>query len=214
MRWLITTALVLSAAPAAGQNIAVSGRAGTLGLGAEVSVGLNRNFGVRGGVFAQPWQPSYTFDDIEYTLELASPSFLALLDVYPLGGGLRVSGGFVRFGGDHEVHGQLTGPIEVGNQTYTPDQIGTLSGVFETRDMSPYAGFGFGRLGGRRGLGFAFDLGVAFHGEPGVQLNADGPIASQQEFMDNLAIEAQNLEEDARPFRFYPVLSVGLAIGF
>jgi hypothetical protein len=47
-----------------------------------------------------------------------------------------------------------------------------------------------------------------------VRLNATGPIASQPEFQANLAIEERNLEDDARPFRFYPVLSFGLAIGF
>ena len=92
--------------------------------------------------------------------------------------------------------------------------VGTLSGVFETRDNSPYAGISFARLGGRSGVGFAFDLGVAFHGVPGVRLSAAGPIASRPEFQANLALEERNLEADARPFRFFPVLSMGVAIGF
>jgi hypothetical protein len=213
-RHIVLTLVLLWAAPAAGQGIAVAGRAGTLGVGGEVSVGLSRHLGVRAGVFAQPWEPSHTFDDISWTLDLASPSWVGLVDLYPMGGGFRLSGGFVRFTADHEVRARLNAPVEIGNQTYSPDLIGTLSGVFETKDTSPYAGIGFGRLGGRSGLGFTFDLGVAFHGEPGVRLNATGPIASQPEFQANLAIEERNLEDDARPFRFYPVLSFGLAIGF
>lgn len=213
-RLLIVVVLLLASVPAEGQRIAVAGRAGTLGVGGELSFALTRQFGVRGGLFLQPWEPSHTFDDIEYTLDLASPAWLAVVDLYPLGGGFRLSGGFVRFGGDHEVRAELSGTVEVGSQTYSPDQIGSLSGVFETRDLSPYAGIGFGRLGGRTGLGFALDLGVAFHGEPGVRLAATGPIASQPEFMANLAAEERNLEDDAGPFRFYPVLSIGFVFGF
>lgn len=213
-RLLLATALLMSAAPAAGQGIAVAGRAGTLGVGGEVSLGLNRFLGVRAGVYAQPWEPSHTFDDISWTLDLASPTWVGLVDVYPMGGGFRLTGGVVRFNRDHEVRARLNGPIEIGSQSYSPDVVGTLTGVFETKDNAPYAGIGFGRLGGRSGFGLTLDLGVAFHGEPGVSLNATGPIASQPEFQSNLAIEEQNLEDDARPFRFYPVLSMGFAIGF
>ena len=35
---------------------------------------------------------------------------------------------------------------------------------------APYLGIGFGRIAGKRGLGVVMDLGVAFHGEPDVQL--------------------------------------------
>ena len=213
-RLFVTTVLLLSAAPTAGQGIAVAGRAGTLGIGGEVSLGLTRHLGVRGGVYAQPWEPSHTFDDVSWTLDLASPTWVGLVDLYPMGGGFRLTGGVVRFNGDHEVRARLNGNIEIGNQSYSPDMVSTLSGAFDTRDNSPYAGIGFGRLGGRSGLGFAFDLGIAFHGEPGVTLNATGPIASHPEFQTNLALEEGNLEEDARPFRLYPVLSMGLAIGF
>lgn len=213
-RMFVMAVLLLVAAPAAGQGVAVAGRAGTLGVGGEVSLGLSRHLGVRGGVYAQPWEPSHTFDDVSWTLDFASPTWVGLVDFHPLGGGFRLTGGIVRFHDDHEVRARLNGPIEIGNQSYSPEMVGTLSGVFETRNNSPYAGLGFGRLGGRSGFGFVFDLGVAFHGEPGVRLNATGPIASQPEFQTNLAIEERNLEDDARPFRFYPVLSLGFAIGF
>ena len=63
-------------------------------------------------------------------------------------------------------------------------------------------------------VGFAVDLGVAFQGEPDVQLSASGPIASLPQFQADLAQEEQNIQEDAKPFRFYPVLSLALVFGF
>lgn len=208
--------MVLAAgAPASAQTgMAVAGRAGTLGIGAEASLGLGPLVGLRAGFAIQPWEPSRTFDDLEFTLDLASPSFQGLIDLYPLGGGFRLSGGIVRFGSEHEVRAEPVAAVDIGGQTYTPEQIGVLSGLFRTKKTAPYAGIGFGRLGGRLGPGFVIDLGVAFQGAPDVQLGASGPIAALPEFQANLRDEERTIEDDAEVFRFYPVLSFGFVFGF
>jgi hypothetical protein len=58
------------------------------------------------------------------------------------------------------------------------------------------------------------DLGVAFSGEPAVTLNASGPLANDPVFRANLAQEEANLQEDASLVKLFPVLSIGLSIGF
>lgn len=205
---------LLVAGPAAAQNgFAVAGRAGTLGLGAEAAIGLGRQIGLRGGFSVQPWEPSRTFDDIEYTLDLASPSYHALLDVYPFGGGFRLSGGLVRFGSQHEVRAEPTEPVEVGGREYTPEQIGVLTGRFGTNETVPYLGIGFGRLAGRRGVGLVIDAGLGFQGEPDVRLSASGPISELPQFRQDLAEEVEEIEDDVGLFRFYPALSIGIVIG-
>jgi hypothetical protein len=205
--------IVVHPGPASGQGIAVLGKVSTLGVGADVSFSVTRMIGLRGGVNFQPIEPSREFDDLDFTLDLASPSWMALVDLSPAGS-FRLTGGLVYFGSNHELRAELTQSVEIGSQTYTPQQVGTLTGLFETKEVAPYAGIGFGRLGGRRGLGFAVDLGVAFQGEPDVQLSASGPIASLPQFQADLAQEEQNIQEDAKPFRFYPVLSLALVFGF
>jgi hypothetical protein len=209
-----TLAAIACGTPVWAQGIAVSGRIGTLGLGVDASIGLTPQLGVRGGMNFMPWQPEAEFEDVDFELELPSPTFLGLLDWYPGGGSFRLSGGAVLFSEDTEVRGRAAEPVEIGDQTYTPEQIGTLSGDFVTRDLAPYLGIGVGKLGGRRGPGLAIDLGVAFHGRPDVQLSASGPIAELPEFQANLREEEENIEDDASWFRVYPVLSIGLVIGF
>jgi hypothetical protein len=162
----------------------------------------------------QPLQPSHRFEDIDFTLDLSSPTFTALADLHPLGGGFRITGGAVYFRSSHTVRGEPLAAVDIGGQSYSPQDIGVLSGVFVTREIAPYAGIGFGRVGGRRGLGFVVDMGVAFQGEPDVELVASGPISALPEFRSNLAREALDIANDARAFRFYPVLSLGLAFGF
>jgi hypothetical protein len=201
------------AGPIVAQGIAVSGRVGTLGLGVDGSLGLTPQFGVRAGINVQPWQPEAEFEDIDFELDLPSPSFVGFVDWYPAGGGFRLTGGAVLFTNDTEVRGRPAEPVEIGDQSYTPEQIGTLSGEFVTEDLAPYLGIGFGRLGGRRGVGFTLDLGLAFQGKPDVQLSAAGPLASQPEFQSNLREEEEAIEGDAEWFRFYPVASIGVVIG-
>jgi hypothetical protein len=125
-----------------------------------------------------------------------------------------LSGGAVLFSEDTEVRGRPSESVEIGDESYTPEQIGTLSGEFVTKDLAPYIGIGFGKLGGRLGPGLAIDLGVAFHGRPDVRLAASGPIAAVPAFQANLREEEENIEDDADWFRVYPVLAIGLVIGF
>ncbi len=211
---VMAIATTVLAGPLAGQGIAVAGRVSTLGIGGEASVGLTQTIALRGGLFLQPIEPKQTFDDIEYTLDLATPSYAAIVDLHPGGGTFRLSAGLVAFGSDNAVRARLTQPVEIGNRIYTPAEVGTLSGEFDTRSLAPYVGLGFGKMGGRQGLGFVLDLGVAFHGKPGVNLSATGPIASQPGFRADLEAEERNLEDDADAFRVYPVLSIGLVFGF
>ena len=199
---------------AAAQGIAVAARAGTLGIGGEASIGLTRQIGLRGGVNVQPWEPKVDLDEVEFTVQLPSPTYHAMVDLYPMGGGFRLSGGFAWFSTNVEVTARPTEPVDIGDQTYSPQDVGELLGEFETKEFAPYVGIGFGRLGGRSGVGFVFDLGVAFHGEPTVSLSATGPFADQPAFQANLAAEEDNINDDARRFRVYPVLAIGLAIGF
>lgn len=195
----------------AAQGISATARFGTLGLGVDGSLGLGPRLAVRAGVGFQPWEPTREIEDIDFELNLPSPAWMAALDLY-VAGPLRVSGGLVAFGSDIEVTGRLTGNVEIGNDTYSPQEVGTLTGVFDTRDVAPWAGVGLGKRG--LGLGFSMDLGVVFAGEPAVSLSADGPLAGQPSFQANLAREEQNIQEDASLVKWYPVLSLGLTFGF
>lgn len=209
-------AILFALAPSAlsAQGFTVSGRIGTLGLGAEGSLALTDMLAVRAGAFYQPWEPSFEYDGIDYTFDLASPSFLGVVDIHPTGGAFRFTGGLVFFGADTEGRASLVGPVEIGNETYTPQDIGTLTGTFATNDMAPYIGLGFGKAPGSTGGAFTFDIGVAFQGEPDVDLSATGPLASDLTFQADLAREENQIQEDAELFRYYPVISIGFVIGF
>jgi hypothetical protein len=212
---LLALVAVLSAVPAsrAAAQIAISPHVGTLGLGADLSVGLLPALGIRAGGNLQPWKPKLDFDDLEYTIDLASPTWFGVLDLY-IAGPLRLSGGAVAFTNDTKIDARVTQSVDIGNTTYTPQQIGTIQGVFEANRVAPYGGIGFGKAPRSTGVGFSMDLGVAFHGEPDVHLSASGPLASDPTFQSNLTREEANVGDDAKSFRVYPVVTVGFVVAF
>ncbi len=205
------SALLLVPAAARGQDIGVGVAAhlGTLGLGADVAVSVHSNIGFRTGANVFPFGISIESSDVDYDLSLPSPQFLLLADLYPVGA-FRLSGGLMISSTDFELEAKLAEPVEIGGTTYTPAQLGSLTGTFGTRTVSPYLGIGFGNPARTR-LGFFFDLGIAFHGTPEVSAVANGPVALLPGFQQDLDAEVQEIQDDVDEWKFYPVLSLGVA---
>ena len=101
---------------------------------------------------------------------------------------------------------------DIGGTTYTPADIGTLSGVVGFDDLVPYLGTGWGNaVEEGQGLTFSFDLGVVFQGSPDVTLSTTSTVAGLD---TDLRTEEQQLEQDLDDFDVYPVVSLGMAWQF
>lgn len=203
--------LIPVGARAQGVGVGVAAHLGTLGLGADVAVSVHPKIGLRGGANIFPFDISITSSDVDYDLSLPSPQFLLLADLYPVGA-FRLSGGLMISSSDFELDAKLAQPVEIGGTTYTPDQVGSLTGTFGTRTVSPYFGIGFGNAARSR-FGFFFDLGVAFHGTPEVSAVANGPVALVPGFQQDLDAEVAAIQDDVDEWKFYPVLSIGVSFG-
>jgi hypothetical protein len=217
MRSLVALALALSLGsltdPASAQGVGFGARVGTLGLGAEAAVGLGDRVVARGGVGLNPWDPDISLSEIDVTLELPT-WYSAGLDVY-LNGALRLGGGVLFKSDDPTLSAVFTQDQEIGGQTFTPQEIGTLVGVIDSRDPVPYALIGFGKHTSP-GVGLFIDLGVGFLGEPDFQLDAVGGSLNSQSgpLRDALDTEEQEFEDDAGSYlKLWPILNIGLRIG-
>lgn len=207
--------ILLAASAAEAGGVALSGRASTLGLGLELTAGLTDRLNVRLGGNTFSYGRTFTEDDDEFDLDLKLRSFTALLDVHPFAGGFRLSGGFVANDNEASLTGQATGTYDVGDSTYSASDVGALTGIVDTKKGAAYAGIGFGNAvrEGRK-FGVVFDMGVVFQGSPNVTLRANGPISGNPGFQADLRQEELNIEDDARQFRYYPVLSFGISYKF
>ncbi len=189
----------------------VSPAVSTLGLGLEAGARLNDNFGLRFGGNWLGFEYDGVEGDLDYDADVTLASLGALVDYHPFSGGFRVSGG-LRFNFNQaDLDGTPTDDIEIGNEVFSPDEVGTLTGDATFDTFAPYLGIGYGATLLEGSLSVGFDLGVMYQGQADVDLDAESGLLSDDAVLqDNLAIEEGEVEDDLEDFVVYPV--VGLAI--
>lgn len=208
--------LALGATPAAGQ-IGLAIRASTLGVGSELSFRPNRNVGLRAGGNYFRFTRSTTIEGVSYDMTPRFQSGSATLDLHPLGNAFHFSGGIMWNQNRGDVTAQLTGPVTIGGTTYQPSEVGSLSGrVDYSTKFAPYAGLGFA---GRGRVSLVFDLGVVFSGHPRATLTGTTSLTGPAKtvFDQNVQQEIQDIQaeiESRSYLKYYPVVSLGLRVGF
>lgn len=211
-RTILFVAMMLWAGSAQAIGLGVTGKAGSLGIGVEVTKSLVPMVNVRGGLNFL----DYSFDQSEggndYDFDLKLKSFSVLIDFHPIPErGLRLSGGII-FNNNHlDMVAVSSATYSIGNRTYTGAEVGQLDGVVDFKSTAPYFGIGWGNATSGR-FGLALDLGIVLQGSPQVSLSATGLAASDPNFVQDLNREVQELENDISGFKYYPVISLGLSL--
>ncbi len=209
--------LLLGISALGSAQVGISVRAGTLGVGGELSIRPSRLIGLRAGGNYFSVTRSATIEGIAYQLQAELKNGTAILDLHPFGGSFHLSGGVVWNSNQGAVQAQLTGPVTIGAQTYQPAEIGALTGLVNYSERyAPYAGLGFG---GRGRVSFLFDLGVVFSGFPQVSLTGAPTLTGQAKavFDQNVLQEVQEIQnqiESRQYLKYTPVVSLGLRVGF
>jgi len=214
---LIALPLGLAASPAMAQDeggLSLGVTGGTLGIGPELGYRASRNFGARASATFLGISRDVESDDVNYNGDLDLQSFGAVIDLYPFGGGFRLSAGARISDNKVKLTATPTGDVEIGDDSYTSAEVGTLTGRVEPKDFAPTLTIGWGG-GLTRGVKFGADIGVMFQGTPKVtELNASGSLANTPEFKESLARERAEIEDDIDGFKFYPVLQFSLGYRF
>lgn len=212
---ICATAALSAATPALAQDsggVSAGITAGTLGIGPEIAYRFSNTLGVRGNVTFFGLGRNVESDGIDYDGDLKLRSGGVMLDLHPFGNGFRVSAGARVNSNKVRLKARPSDDVEVGDETYTPEEIGTLSGTVRANDVAPTLTIGW--AGGKtRGLKFGIEAGVMFHGSPKVRnLRATGLLASDPDFQASLREEEQEVEKDLDQFKIYPI--VQLSIGY
>jgi hypothetical protein len=210
---LFLLASLLASPAAASAQFGVGAHLGTTGFGVDLAVALGGNAQVRGTAGIMPIEPSWTVSDIDVTAELPNSFIMAGIDLFPSGSGFRLGAGVLFKPDDPILTGELSGPTRVGDQTYTPAQVGTLTGTVESREAAPYLMIGFGKHASA-GIGLFVDLGAAFVGESTIDLQSrGGTLSGNPQFQAELAREEAEWQERIDEFEIYPILNLGLRVG-
>lgn len=218
-------ALVIAFPATAFGQIGIGVKAGTLGVGGEVSFGLNSRLAIRGGVGSIPTEPEFTLSEIKYTINPPSTIWNVGVDLFPFGGGFHISAGLLnRKRYELELNG--SGSQEIGGETYNGD-IRLVGFLENEKETAPYVAIGFGRVASN-GIGLFIDLGASPMGTANIEFTqssctvTSGPGAGQpcpssggKTFQQSANEEANQAEEDAGGFlEWHPILQIGLKFGF
>jgi hypothetical protein len=198
-------ALVGLALVAAGsaQAAGIGVRAGTTGVGADVAFGIAPTLAARLGYSAGTVDHDVT-TNITYHGKLKLSNVNALLDWSPLGP-FRITGGFIFNDNKFDVQ---TDPVNGA----------TISGTVKPeKSAAPYLGIGYGNVAGA-GVNFYADLGIMFQGSPQASLTANcGPSTTPAQcsaLQGQVAAQQQQLQDELKNAKYYPVLNIGITIGF
>jgi hypothetical protein len=214
--YLVFAALLYSLLPGfstkghASEGIGVGVKAGTLGLGVEVSTSLLPNTRLRGGFNYLSYSFDSTIASIDYEFEPDFNSVSLLFDWHPFSGSFFLSGGAYLNNHTVGVTGTISPSAVPGAYANLVDMV-SISGEVDFQPLAPYAGLGWRSNSGDSGWGLALDLGILFQGAPNVsnlRINAPIDINGVKEVQDYLAEQEQEIEDELSQFEFYPVASV------
>jgi len=197
-------------------DIALGAKIGTLGIGAEMTIGLLPHLNARVGLNGFTYNYDRKIDEIDYDFDLNLFSGVLLADWHFLGSAFRLSAGLVLNQNELDLKARTDDDyFIIDDVAYSVEDVGDLNGTIDFNDISPYLGIGWGNaVGENKRLCFFIDLGVLFQGSPQAEMSATGPIQSDPEFQRHLKNEEKEIEDETENFKVYPVIAIGIAYKF
>ena len=205
-----------SAEPREASRFAAGGGIGTTGVYIEGQFRVTSFISLRATYEWIDVERDQEIDDVTYGGQLDSGVLGGFVQVHPLESDFFISGGGLFGDRAMGLSAQPAGPVTIGNQTFTPAQIGRLEGDADLGNRAVSLGAGWDSTFSHvHGLGWRFMAGVAA-GEPAdVHLNSiGGSLSNDPNLQAQLRIEEGRIEDKAENLRFYPVVQVGLTWRF
>jgi len=194
-------------------GVGVTGKAGSTGLGADLTVPLVPDLlNLRGGYNFGELRPSTTQGDIKYKGDVNLESVPILLDLHPFSGGFRITGGVYFNKNEMDLSSVVdASTIGLGGSGFGSATVNANVGW--SKDFAPYLGIGWGNAADTDStfpIGFSLDIGAFYQGSPDVILTESTGTVSAAD----IAAEAAQIESDLSDFKFFPVITVGIHISF
>jgi len=195
-------------------------KVGTLGVGADVTIGISKNFNARANL--NYFSYGMTIDEeededgggggtINPKLQLLTTG--ALLDWHPWAQGFRISAGLYMNNNKIDFTADTNDTVDINDREYF---VSDLGGKVDFNAVAPYLGIGYGNAVQANGhWHFAFDIGVMYSGSPQVALwaTASDP-ALQAQLNTDIEAEVKDIEEDLEAYTIHPVISLGVSYLF
>jgi hypothetical protein len=189
-RWILALAL---AAAGSSQAAGIGVRAGTTGLGADFGWGIAPTLGGRIGLSGLNFDTDFDTGGVSYDAKAKLANLNLFLDWSPLGP-FRITGGFIANNNKIDLNGQP------GSGASVPPGSSLTGTVKPDNDFAPYLGVGYGNV---------WTKGVSLNLNCGTASPAQCAAAQSQ-----LEAERQRVQDKADKYKYFPVLNLGVTIGF
>lgn len=213
---LLGAVCAMACSAATAETVALGLNVGTPGVGVQAAAKVNDTIVLRGAVDGIGISRDEDYSDVAYEGKAKLFTGGLFADVHPGGGAFFVSGGAYVGKRKIELRAQPTAAVDIGGQTFTPAQVGRLDGEAKLSKVQPFVGLGFDNtFVGDRGWGFRALAGVSFSKRPDVELTASGgTLSNDANFQARLRAEEADARDDAKDFKYFPVVQVGLTRRF
>jgi hypothetical protein len=199
-------------------------KAGTLGIGVQVGTALASRVNLRGGANFFNYKDSLTESGVLYTGTLQLRSVEAKLDLFAIGG-FRFTPGLLLYNDNNlsATAAVASGrTFTLGGTTYASNPANPITGTaaLTLNRFAPTLGIGFGNLLPRsnRHWSLSTDLGIVFQGSPQFALGLAGSACAANgtncqpvntpSIAANVESERVKLQDDLKPFKYYPEVSI------
>lgn len=195
-------------------DVAMDIKIGSLGLGAELNLGLTDSLGARFGLNSFTYNYNANASSVNYDFKLQLQTVSVLADWYPFQGSFRTSAGLMYNNNKVSLGGLPTGgSYDINGTNYSTADIASLQASLSFNKVAPYIGIGWGNPAEKnKGWGMTSDIGVLFQGSPKTNLTvacATGATACPT--ATDIATENAQLQSDLSNFKWWPVVSVGIS---
>ncbi len=192
---------------------------GTPGVGIKYSTNISDNLDLKIGVNGFTYNHTGTESNINYDIDLKLFTVSALVDYHPFNNGFIISSGVMYNGNKVDYKGRpIGGTYDIGGTIYNATDVGSLTGKVSFNDVAPYLGIGYNSVLSSSGLHFTADLGVMYQGEPDSSLSVTcgSALTAAQctQLQQDVFKEKQEFDDSIKGYKFYPVLSFGIAYRF
>jgi hypothetical protein len=211
----LTLALATQAA-AQSSSVAVGANIGTPGVGAQIQLQASDSVVLRADADWLSFSRDESYSGVDYDGKIKSTTGGVFADWHPGQGAFLVSAGAYYGQRKLRLRAQPNSDVTIGGQNFTPAQVGMIEGDAKLSKAQPFLGVGWDNtFTNEGGWGFRALAGVSFGDEPSVNLRSvGGTFSGDANFQARLRQEEAEVREDAKKYRYYPIVQVGVTRRF
>lgn len=208
----VVVATLLTVAPARA-DFGVGINISNIGFGVEGRQTLSPSLDLRFGIAGIRYSTDFEYDDTDYDIKQSTAVPEVKLDWRPMQGIFRMTLGLAYYNEVSDLTLVLnpTDNYNIGNNTYSGADLGSLNGKVSFHTGAPYFGVGWDFLPKGKNIGFTIDVGGYYRNKPDVSLYSPN-AASDPALANDIALETANIKDDV--LTFLPAVKLGMLFRF